>query len=231
MADGLIAAGQAQNVLLLTGETYSKFIHPKDRSVKVLFGDAGSATLVRKVEAGNSREGIGPFVFGTDGAGADHLIVPQGGARSPYGSGECAPRADGFGNQRTSANLYMNGPEIFEFTSRRVPELVEQMLARSGLERDDIGLFVFHQANRYMLEHLRRKIGIPVEKFVYQMAHCGNTVSSSIPIALHGALAAGRLTAGTSVMLLGFGVGYSFAATVLRWGQGVHAPQPSLCAA
>ena len=111
----------------------------------------------------------------------------------------------------------MDGAEVFNFTLTAVPASVNALLEKAKLSLDDIDLFVFHQANRYMLEHLRKRIKIPAEKFQVSMAHCGNTVSSTIPIALKHALNEGRLKEGSTLMLVGFGVGYSWGATLLRW--------------
>jgi 3-oxoacyl-[acyl-carrier-protein] synthase-3 len=215
LAKALIETDQAQGVLLITAETYSKFMHPGDKSVRTLFGDAGAATLVRGV-AGDE-ESIGPFVYGTDGSGGGNLIVPTGGMRRRTAPADEEPSVDADGNVRTSANLYMNGPEIFIFTLRAVPKLVQELLSRSEKELADIDLFVFHQANLYMLEHLRKKLKIPAEKFFVGMRECGNTVSCTIPIALKQAAGQGRLRAGDLVMLVGFGVGYSWGATLVRW--------------
>jgi len=215
LAKALIETGQATNVLLVTAETYTKFIHPKDKSVRTLFGDAGAATLVRD-GAGND-EFIGPFVYGTDGSGAENLIVPTGGMRRRAAPANEEPAVDADGNLRTSASLYMNGPEIFTFALRAVPKVVQELLSRSGKELADIDLFVFHQANLYMLEHLRKKLKIPAEKFFVGLRDCGNTVSCTIPIALKQAADQGRLKAGSLVMLAGFGVGYSWGATLVRW--------------
>ena len=110
----------------------------------------------------------------------------------------------------------MNGPEIFTFTLNAVPRAVEALLARAERTIDEIDLFVFHQANRYMLEHLRDKLQIPHEKFVVAMSHVGNTVSSTIPIALRDTIARQLLPANKLIMLVGFGVGYSWAATLMR---------------
>jgi 3-oxoacyl-[acyl-carrier-protein] synthase-3 len=159
---------------------------------------------------------IGPFVYGTDGAGAENLIVQTGGMRRPrVPDAELVP--DDSGNARTVNDLYMNGAEIFNFTLAMVPVAVNQLLAKSGVPQDAVDLFVFHQANQFMLEHLRRKLQIPAAKFLIAMEHVGNTVSSSIPIALCEAQAAGQLKPGALVMLVGFGVGYSWGATLIRW--------------
>jgi 3-oxoacyl-[acyl-carrier-protein] synthase-3 len=217
LAKGLIETGQATRVLLLTAETYSKFLHPQDRSVRALFGDAAAATLVcgRADAPPGDLPWIGPFVFGTDGKGMDNLIVPTGGMRRPD-RGRTPTVHDAGARPPFPDHLYMNGPEIFTFTLRAVPQAVKQLLARAGKTLDDVDLFVFHQANRYMLDHLRDKLKIPSDKFVLALSHCGNTVSSTIPIALKEAAGRHQLPAGKVVMLVGFGVGYSWGATLIH---------------
>ncbi len=214
LARGLIATEQARRVLLITAETYSKFLRAEDVSTRTLFGDAAAAILI---EAGNSVAGkpggaIGPMVYGTDGAGARNLIVERGGFRSLE-----AARTGGEAATAEPPQLSMNGPEIFSFTLRAVPPAVAALLDRAGLTLDEIDLFVFHQANQFMLEHLRDKLEIPPDKFFLAMRHCGNTVSSTIPIALRHALLEGQIRPGSKVMLVGFGVGYSWGATLLTW--------------
>jgi 3-oxoacyl-[acyl-carrier-protein] synthase-3 len=216
LAEGLIETGQASNVLLLTGETYSKFIHDRDRSVRALFGDAAAATLVTAVDT-SGRPSIGPFIYGTDGTGAENLIVPSGGMRQPRTHETAIEYEDRSGNVRSRDNLFMNGPEIFSFTLRTIPRCVHDLLERAKLPLEAVDLFVFHQANEYILGHLRKKLNIPEEKFLLAMRHCGNTVSSTIPIALKEAWQDGRLQPGRLLMLVGFGVGYSWSATLLRW--------------
>ncbi len=215
LAEGLIATGQASNVLLLTAETYSKFLNPGDKSVRTIFGDAAAATLVSAVDVPAPL--IGPFVYGTDGSGGPNLIVPTGGMRKPRTVESGVPSEVESGNVRSQDNLYMNGAEIFNFTLTAVPESVQGLLDKSGMKLEDIDLFVFHQANKYMLDHLRKRIKIPEDKFQLAMNHCGNTVSSTIPIALKHASSDGKLKSGDVVMLVGFGVGYSWGATLLRW--------------
>lgn len=214
LAEGLISSGQASNVLLITAETYSKFMHDRDKSVRTIFGDASAATLLRAVDTPAPR--IGPFVYGTDGSGAQNLIVPTGGMRN-RATGASPATEDESGNVRTPDHLFMNGAEIFSFTLDAVPRSVNELLERSGLTMDGVDLFVFHQANKYMLDHLRKRMKIPAEKFYLAMSHCGNTVSSTIPIALKHAAGEGRIPDGAVVMLVGFGVGYSWGATLVRW--------------
>jgi 3-oxoacyl-[acyl-carrier-protein] synthase-3 len=194
-------------VLLLTADTYTKLIAPADRAVRTLFGDGAAATLVAAGPGGPGGPGIGPAVFGTDGGGAECLIVRGGAFRHPAGAAGGRP-----------VRLEMNGAEIFTFALRVVPDAVARVLARAGLAADRVDLYVFHQANRYMLEHLRAKMGIPPDRYFVGVEAVGNTVSASIPIALRQAEEAGRLGAGATVVLVGFGVGLSWGATVVRWG-------------
>ena len=215
IAKGLIAGGMAKNVLLLTVETYTKYIHPKDKSVRTIFGDGAAATLITHEEGDPCK--IGEFVFGTDGKGASNLIVPAGAMAMPKSEETAKERVDEQGNVRSLNNLYMNGPEIFNFTLDIVPDTVKSLLARAKLSMDDIDLFVFHQANKFMLDSLRDKIGIPEEKFYLDMEDKGNTVSATIPIAMKDALDEGRIRRGDKLMLVGFGVGYSWAGCIVEW--------------
>jgi 3-oxoacyl-[acyl-carrier-protein] synthase-3 len=216
LAKGLIETGQARRILLITAETYSKFLHAGDRSVRTIFGDGAAATLVAANPNGN---GIGPLVYGTDGAGASKLIVPVGGMRQRTAPCGESPVEDESGNLRTSCNLFMNGADIVSFTLEAVPRCVDELLTCSGKRRDEIDLFILHQANRYMLEALRRKLQIPMERFFVHLEDCGNTVSSTIPIALKEAAASGALRDGHLAMLVGFGVGLSWGAALVRWGM------------
>ncbi len=220
MAKGLVETGQARHVLLLTADTYSKYIHPMDMNVRTLFGDAGAATLVeaREGEWSDGAGSIGPFVFGTDGRGAANLMVAAGGARDLASTSRSAPESAA-AKSIPPPRLAMNGPEIFSFTLEAVPAAVSSLLERCQLRSEDVDLFVFHQANKFILDHLRKKLRIPPERFYMWLSHCGNTVSSSIPIALTHALLDGRVQPGSRVVLVGFGVGYSWAATLVQWAS------------
>jgi 3-oxoacyl-[acyl-carrier-protein] synthase-3 len=219
LAQGLIVSGQAARVLLLTAETYSKFLNPRDKSVRTVFGDAAAATLVAAVDAPQPL--IGPYVYGTDGSGAQNLIVPTGGMRCPRTAESGVEAEDESGNIRSRNDLFMSGGDIFTFTLDAVPKSINALLQKAGIGLDAVDLFVFHQANRYMLEHLRKRLKIPAEKFQITMHHCGNTVSSTIPIALKHAVQEKRLAKGARVMLVGFGVGYSWGAVLVNWA-GLH---------
>ena len=208
MAKGLILGGIANNVLLLTGETYSKYLHPKDKGNRTIFGDAGSATLI-------STEGFaesGNFSLGTDGKGAENLIVKTGGLRCKNPMNDLT--FDEKANPTSSDYLYMNGSEIFNFTIEAVPELVKNTLLKNKLTNDEIEGFVFHQANKFMLNFLRKKLKINEEKFHYYMSEVGNTVSSTVPIVLYEKLKNGELHG--NILLGGFGVGYSWGGCVIN---------------
>lgn len=214
LANALVSSGTARNVLLLTGETYSKYIHPQDRSVRVLFGDAATATIISADSPGAR---IVATEVGTDGTGCKNLIVPMGGARRPSNAEPSQEYCDENGSIRGTANLYMNGQELFAFTLERVPALVNSLLEKTALVPEDIDTYIFHQANAFMNEHLRTKMRIPKEKVPLSMHDVGNTVSNTIPLTL--SRVASQLSSGDKVMLIGCGVGYSWGACLLEWGE------------
>lgn len=201
IAKSFINSQMASNVLLIMAETYSKHIHPSDKSNRSIFGDAAAATIILS----SSKENIHEFELGTDGKGKDNLIVKKGGMRNLY-----------FRNQDLSENyLYMNGPEIFNFALDVVPELVQKILLKNKESIDSIDFCIFHQANKFMLEYLRKKMKIDPAKFYINMLETGNTVSATIPIALKDCLETGLVKSGDKVLLVGFGVGYSWGATIV----------------
>lgn len=208
IAKALVVAGMAKNVLLLTAETYSKYIHPKDRGNRALFSDAATATLVS--DSGFA-EILNP-VYGTDGSGYKNLIVETGGHRMPEKLGvEIDPAKEVLSSPDY---LYMDGPSIFNFTLEAVPALVDNVLKINNLSRGGVDLYVFHQANKHMLKFIREAIDVPVDKFYMCLENFGNTVSSTVPIALYHAQKEDRLHG--NVMIAGFGVGYSWGGTILK---------------
>jgi 3-oxoacyl-[acyl-carrier-protein] synthase-3 len=213
LAKGLIETAAANRVLLLTGDTYSKFISPMDKSVRTLFGDGAAATLIQAVDG--AEEFIGPFVFGTDGSGAENLIVRTGGMRRSRTADSSVAVSDASGNVRSDDNLYMDGPAIMNFTLSTVPKVMERLLSISNLTMETVDLVVLHQANRYLLDALRRKMAVPAHKFVTCIEHCGNTVSTTIPLALESVLSPGGDRGPRRAVLIGFGVGYSWAGTTV----------------
>jgi 3-oxoacyl-[acyl-carrier-protein] synthase-3 len=198
LAKALIISENYKNVLLITSETYSKYLDKNDKGVRTIFGDAASATLIT-----NSKSTIGKFIFGTDGSGGDKLIVENGALRSF--------------NSNKSPTLYMSGPDIFTFTLDVVPQLVFDILKKNDLTIDNIDLFIFHQANKFMLDHLKEKLKIEDKKFFISMSNCGNTVSSTIPIAIKEAQNNKVLKPNMKVLIAGFGVGYSWGGTIINF--------------
>jgi 3-oxoacyl-[acyl-carrier-protein] synthase-3 len=218
LAKGLVASGQALCVLLLTGETYSKFVHPRDRSVCTLFGDGASATVIRASEdTVPHAAGIGEFVFGTDGSGGKQLIVKAGAARLPRSTETARELTDADGNVRTDDHLYMNGRDLFRFAIQTVPRAVAALQAKSGLRDGDIDFVILHQANRLMLDELVKRIPFGRDRVPYEFADVGNTVSATIPLVLERLVARGALRGGHRLLLIGFGVGYSWAGVDVTW--------------
>jgi len=214
LAKSLVEAGTAETVLLVTADTYMKFINRRDRSLLTLFGDGAAATLIRAVDW--DEELIGPFVLGTDGRGANQIIVKAGGFRCPPTPETAIEKEDSSGNWRSEEDLFMDGGDVFSFALRTVPPTLAQLLERARLTTDEIDFFIPHQANKFVLERLRAKLKLPAEKFWIGMEDSGNTVSSTIPIALESAIGQGRIKGGDRVALVGFGVGYSWGATIIR---------------
>jgi 3-oxoacyl-[acyl-carrier-protein] synthase-3 len=214
IAHGMILSGSASRALVLTGDTMTRTLHPKDRSVVPLMGDGGSATLLGEVPA---EQGFLGFELGTDGTGHQYLMIPAGGFRQPLSAETAKESVDSEGNVRTPQNLQMNGVAIFHFAITVVPETIRNLLTKLSLTMADIDLFLFHQANKYMLEYIHKKLKIPPEKSHFFIEEVGNTSGSTIPILLTDAWRAGKIRPGARVLMIGFGVGLSWAATVIRW--------------
>jgi 3-oxoacyl-[acyl-carrier-protein] synthase-3 len=215
VAVSMIESGMVQRVLVLCADTYSKLIQPGDRSVMPLFGDAGAAVMVELVES--DRPCIHGFAFGTDGNGAKNLIVHHSACKKEYSDNSVF--RDNAGELRSADYLYMDGPEILQFTLQKVPALCRTVLEKSQLDLDSIDLVVLHQANRFLLEALRKKLKVKQEKFAIELELTGNTVSCTIPLALIESIRKGNLKPGMTSMLAGFGVGYSWAGCVIHSGE------------
>lgn len=216
LASGLIASQAARRVLLVTADTYSKYINAHDKSVRTLFGDGAAATLIEATED-VSRGAIGPFVFGTDGSGAGRLIIPAGGFRHPSSLQSAIEREDRAGNVRSDDDLYMDGAAVMSFSLREVPRAFTQLLDKTGTVSADYRYVVLHQANKFMLDALQKKLGLPMEQVPRRFEDVGNTVSSTIPFVLAGLIDDGKLDAGTRIALIGFGVGLSWAAAAIHF--------------
>ena len=207
LAKGLIVGGMAKNILLLTAETYQKYLHPLDHGNRSIFGDGAAATIVST----DGRFKIGEFIFGTNGKDADKLIVRTGSARYPEKTGEVGNDEGGYIN--AADYLYMDGSGIFNFTLEAVPIMVKQLLDRNNLGQADIDEFIFHQANKFMLSTIRKFCQFEKDKFYINLEHTGNTVSSTVPIALKDYIIKGGDA--STIMLAGFGVGLSWSGVII----------------
>lgn len=211
IVQAMIHAGQAKRALLLTGETYSKYFDLNDFSVASIFGDAGTATLIDATEL--EPPSIGPFVYGTDGSGGERLIVGGSGARQIKND----KLLEKIVSKKDTTKLFMDGPEIFAFTMRTIPVILQSFCTKHNWTWDNFDWIVFHQANKFMLDHLRLECQIPEDKFVIKMKDVGNTVSNTIPIMLTDLKHENKLKSGHRLLLVGFGVGYSWGACTIIW--------------
>ena len=211
VAKGLVLAGIAKNVLLLTAETYTKYLHPSDKSNRSIFGDGAAACLIST----DGMAEIGEFAMGTDGSGAEHLIVKTGASRHKQSTGLVL--ADDEGHKKCDDYLYMNGGAIFNFTLEAVPILMSKVIEKNNISKDTIDYYVFHQANKFMLNTIRKICVLPKDKFYVNLSNTGNTVSSTIMIALKDCLENRIIKEGMQVMITGFGVGLSWGGTILKF--------------
>lgn len=206
LAEGLIASGQAKRVLLVTAETYSKYIEADDRSLRPIFSDAAAATLIESVD----QPALLGFEFGTDGKGADTLIVNEGGARCREDA--IQPRR----RKRWGSRLYMDGPSLMDFTVVAIPQLIRNMLSKSNMEMAQIQHLLMHQATRKMLELLQQALGVNDDRLPIRLFDRGNTVSSTLPILIDDLRREGKLLPGSTHLLVGFGVGWSWAGCIWK---------------
>lgn len=204
IAGGLIESGVVNTGLILCSDTYSKYISEHDRACRPIFSDGAAAILVERTAI----DCMGPFDFGTDGSGFEHLIVRRGGAREPIKLPDYS-----------QPTLEMHGSDVYLFTMRVVPACIVKLLARAGLSSDQVDLFIFHQASKLVIDSLIRLMSLDKKKVFLNHEFIGNTVSATIPIALRDAVENGLLTTGQTVVLVGFGVGLSWSAVLLRWAM------------
>jgi 3-oxoacyl-[acyl-carrier-protein] synthase III len=206
-AYGALAGGLARNALVIGAETLSKIMNWHDRSTCVLFGDGAGAVVLERVSDG----GFLGFELGSDGEGGKELSVPAGGSRNP-------PTA-----QTVEQGLHflrMNGREVYKFATRVLVLSAEKLLEECGLTVDDVDLYIPHQANKRIIDHAARNLGIPEEKIFINLQKYGNTSSASIPLCLAEAVAEGRLTKGTRVLMTGMGAGLTWGSAYTTWNDG-----------
>ena len=208
LAKGLMETGMAEKVLLLTSSVYLKYINKEDHACYPLFGDGATATYLA-MEEGESPF-LHSFVFGTDGSRYDKIIIPAGGSRNMPRETPEVFETDERGNIRSNYEVAMDGTAITYFTLREVPPMVEQILEKAGIARSDLDYCVFHQANKFMLDYVRKKCDLMEVPFHNNIEKIGNTVAGTIPFGLEEVL--GQHDAGTlrRVLLAGFGVGLSW---------------------
>lgn len=212
LAKGLIESVGAKNVLLITSSVLTRTFHKKDKSSIFVFGDGSAATLISSRE----KKGIGEFIFGTDGSGKNKIIIKDGGARNKISENSKIDHSDEYGNVTNDSSFYMNGTSVFIFGLKTVPAIINDLLKKENKSIDDIDLFIFHQANLFLIDAIRSKMEIPEKKVFNFIKNVGNTVSSSIPIALSEAIKEGKAKKGDRIAIAGFGVGLSWAATIIE---------------
>lgn len=215
IARGLIETGVADNILLINADTYSKLIAKNDRSTRILFGDAAAVTLLQRSHNPNSE--IIDVLLESAGENYDSFYIPAGGFRTPSTEATKIEISDLSGNLRSQEKIHMNGFAVWKFISKTVPHQINRLLERNQFGVEDIDLFVFHQASKLTLDSLVKTLKIPRDKVFINLEDVGNTVSSSIPIALKDASNAGRLEKGQTVLLSGFGVGLSWGSVILKY--------------
>lgn len=213
LAKALIESKQAQKVLILTAETISKYLYRKDKATKALFGDGAAACLVSKSE----HAGIGNFIFGTDGSGFNIMNIQRGGARHRFDGAHNPIYTDKYGYEADENCFYMDGAGVLGFSLQTVPKLFNDCLQINEMKQNDIDLFIFHQANNFILEKLQNKLNIESDKYFRFVENCGNTVSSTLPICISEARQQAKIKNGMNVMLLAFGVGLSWCGTVVKF--------------
>ncbi|WP_042165719.1 3-oxoacyl-ACP synthase III family protein [Paenibacillus gorillae] len=210
-ASQFVSTGSCKKMLVLVGDTISKIISERDRSVAFLFGDAGTATALEyDATAGNIT-----FTSGSRGSGEKNLIVPVSGFRNRRNHTSSLKVPDKDGNLRSKEELFMNGSEIFNFTIEKVPPLINETIESHGWTLDDPDYYIFHQANKYMINYLSQKIGVEKSKVPINIEKFGNTSSASIPLVLVDFLGEKLKDNSTKVCLAGFGVGYSWAGAAI----------------
>jgi 3-oxoacyl-[acyl-carrier-protein] synthase-3 len=217
IAKALIISEQVSNVLVITADTPTKVVHPKDIELRAIFSDAGAATLLsnKKIENGINTM-VDNFIFGTDGEGEKNLYTSRSATKNPADI-EWLNQFKNVPGGMTRGRLVMNSPQIFLFALRKVPLLIEEVLIKNNIKFDEIDYFILHQANGQMLEFIRNRLKIPKEKFITNIEDIGNTVSATIPIAFYDALKNNKFKTGDKILVAGFGIGYSWGATILSY--------------
>ncbi len=202
MAVGQMMAGIVRTALVIGAECLSNLVDWTDRSTCILFGDGAGAVVLQAVSPKKDGPLINPFVLGADGTRGEALTCHSGvgGAKGPY-----------------EKYIRMDGRRIYQFAVKKVPEVIEEILSRSGRSADEVSYFVIHQANRRIIESIARHLKQPLEKFPMNIETTGNVSSASIPVLLDEMNRAGELSPGLGIVLAGFGAGLTWGGTYLEW--------------
>jgi len=214
MANAFILSGQATKVMLVTADTYSKYIHPKDRAARALFGDAAAITVIA---ADPSASGFSPFTLASHGQAYDTFYIPSGGLRQPKTRETSVERTDANGNVRTAEHIQMDGMAVWAFINSVMPGHIQEHLAKIGWTLNAIDHFIFHQASQMTLDSLLRKLEIAPQKAPTNLAQLGNTISASIPLCLRDSVRDKKIRIGDKILLSGFGVGLSYGTTTFTY--------------
>jgi 3-oxoacyl-[acyl-carrier-protein] synthase-3 len=219
MANSFIISGQAKKVLVVTADTYSKYIHKKDRSARSLFGDGAAATIVAGTAGGS---GFASFELASHGKEYAKFYVPAGGLRNPRSAKTCLETTDRNGNVHSDETIQMDGLGVWSFINSVVPKQVRAHLEKHALKTNDVDQFIFHQASKMTLDSLLKVLEIPTIKTFSNLENVGNTVSASIPICLADAVRGGKFKLGQRILLSAFGVGLSYGTTSFKYEKEIH---------
>ena len=215
VADSFVRAGLASEILLVTAETYSKYIHPRDRTTRALFGDAAAVTHVSAAGGGGR---VAAAALCSSGRDLDKgAYIPGGGMRFRHSEDTAREVADDHGNVRSAEHIHLNGPAVWTFINSTVPRHVRGFLADQGLTMDDVDLCVFHQASKLALDSLAKALGLDERKLFVHMEDIGNVASASIPLALRAALDEGAIQPGSRVLLSAYGAGMSYGSVLVEY--------------
>ena len=201
-ANAFFQSGMYKNALLVGVETLSRIVDWKDRSVCVLFADGAGAAVVTADET----VGLLASSMGSDGSHSQALIVKSRENNNPFDPGE-----------RPMDHLYMDGPAVFKFAVKTVPNSIQDTLAKADLTPADVDLYLLHQANMRINQVISKKLNVPIEKFPSNMDHCGNTSGASVPLLLDEACKKGLIHSGDTIVMAGFGAGLTWGTAVLTW--------------
>ena len=213
LAKSLILSGAVKNVLLINADTYSKYIHPGDRSTRALFGDGAAAT---HISADKTDNGIIDTLISSSGNGYENFFIPSGGCKVPYNNTDIGSYTDENGNTRSDMNIHMNGMGVLSFFRQRVPAQIKELLKQQMKSVEDVDAFIFHQASKVTLDYLSAALKIDADKMYSNIHDVGNLVSASIPVALKMAIHQGRIKAGDHIVISGFGVGLSWGSMLIK---------------